>query len=99
MSLDIHSISFLDGGAPVRTDRVIAAFYPGVATPAGSGAGASVAVPFVLNVSTAYSVQVTPSQDAVPFVTKTATGFTVTLNPRLAANTLPAGTIDVVVLA
>lgn len=47
-----------------------------------------------------YSVQVTCGQDAVPYVTnKKADRFDVVLTPRLAANTLAAGSFDVVVNA
>lgn len=72
-----------------------------VATAAGSGAGASVTLAVVFKAPipasvTSYNVHVTPNQDAVPFVTsKTNAGFTLTLNPRLAANTLAAGTNDI----
>ena len=47
-----------------------------------------------------YNVFVSPNQDAVAYVTgKTNSGFNVVLNPRLAANTLAAGTFDLLVLA
>jgi hypothetical protein len=72
-----------------------------VANAAGSGAGASVTVAIVFSPvlpTSDYNIQVTPDQDAVAFVdsaTKTTAGFTLTLNPRLAANTLGAGTSDI----
>ena len=74
-----------------------------VASAAGSGAGASVATDVVFDPAlpssvSVYRVHVTPDQDAVPFVSsKTNSGFTFTLNPRLAANTLSAGTNDIYV--
>lgn len=106
MSYDLHTVSIIPGCTPQRLDRVRLGFFPGVATPAGGGAGQSVSVTVNatlfpgLSLPSTYNVHVTPNQDAVPFVTnKTASGFTVTLNPRLAANTLAAGTIDIEVLA
>ena|ERR1017187_7511 len=70
-----------------------------VANAAGGSAGAAVstAVTFTTPLPTAnYLVTATPNQDGVCYVTsKLTTGFTLVINPRLAANTLAAGTIDV----
>ena len=102
MSQDLHTIAFLDGGAnTMRTDRVLMAYLPGVAYPAGAGAGAAVVIPVttIKGLPAKYSVQVTPDQDCTWFVTKGIGSFTVTLNPRLAANALAGGAIDIKVVA
>lgn len=97
----VHSVETPAGSQPEQQDRVILGMLHDVANGAGGGAGQAV----VVNVAMAglppnYSVQVTPNQDAVAYVTaKTSAGFTVTLNPRLATNTLAAGTFDVTVSA
>lgn len=102
MGLDIHTIDVVPGSNPTaQPDRVLFALLEGVATAVGSGAGVAVVTPISgLQLPANYAVQVTPNQDAVPFVSgKTQSGFNVTLNPRLAANTLAAGTVDIAIFA
>ena len=97
----VHTLAIVGGSTNARQDKLVAALKGNVANVIGAGAGLSVvtAVAFANELPTGYTVQVTPNQDAVAFVTnKTSTGFDVTLSPRLAANTLAAGTFDVTVL-
>lgn len=101
---DMHTVEVPDGSAPAWQDRVIIAMIPGVVNAAGGGAGAAVttAVSGLVNLPANYGVFINPGQDATWFIpsgSKTATGFNVTLTPRLAANTLAAGTFDVIVVA
>jgi hypothetical protein len=101
MSIAKHIIH--DHGGFGDTQSVRMAQAVNVANLIGGGAGQSIvtAVAFAAPMPDAtYSVQVTPHQDAVAFVTaKTVSGFNVTLTPRLAADTLAAGTFDVLVTA
>ena len=102
MAKELHTVSLLKGTVLAQEDRVLLGMQVAVANAAGGGAGAAVvtAVAFAGDLPAKYSVFVNPGQDATWFVSgKTATGFNVTLNPRLAANTLAAGTIDVLVVA
>lgn len=102
MSKDLHTVSLLKGTQLAREDRVLLGVQTAVANVAGAGAGASVvtSIAFTGELPASYNVQVTPNQDAVAYVSnKTSSGFDVTLNPRLAANTLAAGTFDVLVTA
>jgi hypothetical protein len=106
MSLIQHNIAVPDGAAPAYQDRTILAVIPGVANLAGGGAGTAVTTAVSLPASASlpanYAVLVNAGQDATWFVpsnSKTSSGFNVTLTPRLAANTLAAGTFDVVILA
>lgn len=100
MTLPVHTIDVLPGSQQAQPDRVLFANLNGVANAAGSGAGAAVTVAVTGSFPAKYSVLVDPGQDATWYVSaKTETSFTVNLNPRLAANTLSAGTIDIVVLA
>lgn len=103
MSFDVHTVSVVKGStAQAQQDRQIIGFQHAVANGVGGGAGQSVtvAVAFTGELPASYGVQISPSQDAVAFVSaKTQNGFNVTLNPRLAANTLAAGTFDVLVYA
>lgn len=102
MSQQIHTVEVPDdaGSGMSRRDRVLLGNLQ-VANAAGGGAGQAVTVAVaVKNLPAKYSVLVNPGQDATWFVTqasKNAAGFTVTLYPRLAANTLAAGTIDVMI--
>ncbi len=99
--LDQHTIEVPDGASPASTDRTLIGSVPNVANIAGGAAGASVTTAVAMeNLPANYSVLITPDQDAVAYVTnKTSSGFNVVLNPRLAANTLGAGTFDVLVVA
>lgn len=101
MGIDVHTVDQLDGSNFNRQDRVIAGMQSGVANAVGGGAGAAVttSVSFA-NLPANYTVVVNPGQDATWYVNnKTSSGFDVVLTPRLAANTLAAGTFDVLVFA
>lgn len=103
MSQQIHTIEVPEGALQglSQKGRLLVANLPGLANAVGGGAGASVvtAVSGLKNLPANYSVVVNPGQDATWFVSgKTSTGFNVTLNPRLAANTLAAGTFDVLIV-
>lgn len=98
MPFDTHTIETPDGGYGFnQKGRILLASALGVANAVGGAAGAAVTVTVtgLKNLPASYGVLVNPGQDATWFVSaKTATGFTITLNPRLAANTLAAGTVD-----
>ncbi len=102
MAFEQHTIERTPGSnRPALQDRCIIGVLVAVANGAGGGAGQSVTTAVAgLRLPAAYDVIVTPNQDAVAYVTsKTLTGFSVVLNPRLAANTLAAGTFDVLIVA
>lgn len=104
MSIIQNHIASPDGFTPAFQDRAIIGTIPGVTNAVGGAAGASVTttvtLPASANLPTNYSVLVNPGQDATWYVNaKTANSFNVVLTPRLAANTLAAGTFDVVVVA
>ncbi|RKR46303.1 hypothetical protein [Paraburkholderia sp. BL17N1] len=102
MGLPVHTVEVLNGSTPLaRPDRLALALIEGLANVAGGSAGAAVTVAVTgLDLPAKYTVVVSPNQDATWYVSaKTNTGFTVNLNPRLAANTLAAGTIDIAILA
>jgi hypothetical protein len=99
--IDIHAIEFLNGGVPSNPDRLKAAILT-VANAAGSGAGAAVtvAVAFAEPMPAAYQVFCDAGQDVVCYASaKTVNGFTLNINPRLAANTVAAGNVNLLVLA
>jgi hypothetical protein len=102
MNLDVHTVS-IPGGQSAKKDRIICGQQNGVANAAGGSAGAAVvtAVAFPTNsLPPSYAVVVNPGQDATWWVDgKTQSGFNVHMLPRLAANTLAAGTFDVIVVA
>jgi hypothetical protein len=102
MSIVKNHIAQLDGSAAAYTDRLIIGTLIGVANVAGSGAGASVStvVTFAEPLPASFGVSLGMHQDAVGYITTITTfGFTVVLNPRLASNTLAAGTFDVKIFA
>lgn len=103
MGIDIHTIEVHGGGTTTaQPDRLGMVMLQNVPTSAGAGAGSAVVTPVAgldLPVSGGYIVQVEPNQDAAAFVTsKTQSGFSVSLSPRLAANTLASGTMDIMVV-
>lgn len=102
MSFDLHTVALIPGTVLTNQDRVILGQLLAVANPAGGSAGASVtvAVTFAGQLPPNYFVDVCPSADVTWYITaKTYAGFNVVLSPRLAANTIAAGTFDVRVTA
>ncbi|HEX7854454.1 MAG TPA: hypothetical protein VF503_12235 [Sphingobium sp.] len=102
MSKVVHSVSLLPGFDPTSfEDRLILGVKKALANVAGGSAGASVTVVLTgLSLPKNYTVFVSPGQDATWWISaRTQSGFTVNLSPRLAANTLAAGTIDILVVA
>lgn len=102
MPQPIHTIEVPEGAINglSQPGRLLVGVLPGLANSAGGGAGASVnvVVSGLKNLPSKYAVVVNPGQDATWYVTsKTSTGFTVVLTPRLAANTLASGSIDVTI--
>jgi len=100
MPIPVHTVEVPDGLFLQTSDRLVLGTLNGVANLAGGGAGQSVATAITgMNLPPKYQVIVEPGQDATWWITaKTAAGFTVNLVPRLAANTLAAGTFNVTVL-
>jgi hypothetical protein len=101
MAQDLHTVEVIDGSTLAMGDRVILAHLPQQAYSAGGGAGQVVTLAVTgLKLPAKYSVLLGLGQDATGFVTaRTQTGFTVNIEPRLAANTLSAGSVDILVVA
>jgi hypothetical protein len=102
MALDLHTIGVVGGSDPLaHGDRLLVLLRKSLASPVGGSAGAAVAINIVSpNLPANAAIFVTPSQDATHWITnRTAGAFTVNIAPRLAANTLAAGTFDLLVLA
>ena len=99
----VHTVVVPDGAMQglANPGQLVIGVLKGIANVVGGGAGLAVTTAITgLKLPASYTVLVQPNQDATAFVTsKTATGFSVTLTPRLAANTLAAGTFDVVIVA
>lgn len=99
----LHTLETPDGAYGFnQKGRALMGCGNGVANAAGASAGAAVTVVVsgIKGLPANFGVQVNPGQDATWYVTsKTSSGFTITLNPRLAANTLAAGTIDWLLVA
>jgi hypothetical protein len=109
MAYDIKTVEVPPGPSSPTTvvpylakqDRVMLSNFS-VPNAAGGSAGAAVTVAILMQLPAKYTVLVNPDQDATAYVaqsSKSTSGFTITLNPRLSANTLAAGVLDVTVLA
>jgi hypothetical protein len=97
----MHTISVLDlANGFARADRIIMGLIT-VSYGAGGGAGAAVTAAVTLgDLPATYSVFTGASADATAYVSaQTSTGFTLNVSPRLAANTLAAGSMKVLILA
>ena len=104
MPIDFHTIETVDGSAPTnRSDRLIVAFLPGVANPAGGSPGAAVTVAITgLVLPASYSVQITPGSGVIASVlqsSKTNSGFSIVLTPLSSSATVAAGSFDAMVFA
>lgn len=101
MGFPLHTLAVKDGSDLSRPDRLELYLKSQIANAAGGGAGQSVAIPVAIkNLPAKYTAFVSPSQDATWWISnRTQAGFTVNLAPRVAGNTLAAGTFDLVVLA
>jgi hypothetical protein len=102
MPLDFHTVEAPDGSTFTNTDKIIVGLQLGVVNAsAGAGVAVTTAVSFPAgSLPAAYMVHVTPSQFCLPTVTaKTNSGFNVVLTPNIAANSIGAGTFDVMVVA
>lgn len=101
MALDKHTTHVLDGSLAAFTDRTIL-WAQTVANAAGGGAGSPVttAVTVAEGLPANYLVLVTCVQPltAVNVTGKTQSGFNVVLTPTVAATTLAAGSVDILVL-
>lgn len=101
MGFDLHTIEMIDGGSPTaQPDRLKVLLEFAVATGAGAGAGDAVTTAISgVTLPANYIVLAEMDQDATWYTSnKTQTGFDIVMNPRLAANTLAAGTINIIVL-
>jgi len=101
MSKDLHTVALMKGTQLSREDRLIVGQQRGVVNAAGGGAGQAVTttVTFLGNLPTSFQAMVDPHQDATWYTTnKTANTIDVVLTPRLAANTLAAGTFDITLI-
>lgn len=101
MSIIDHTVAQVNGAPLYRKDVAFIGMLADVATDAGGGAGQAVTKDIAgLSLPAIYTVNVIPDQDATAFVTlKTQSGFRITLRPRLAANTLSAGHVDIQIIA
>ncbi|MDE2101955.1 MAG: hypothetical protein KGL39_32210 [Patescibacteria group bacterium] len=98
--IDVHTQKFAQGSAlPAQQDRLANYVAYGIANGSG-GAGATVTVAVTvpgnqLPASGNYFVDYDLPADYTVFTTaKTAAGFTVNLQPRLASNSVAAGTFN-----
>lgn len=103
MAIAKHRLSVLDSPTAAQfTDKVLMAQQLDIATAAGGGAGQTVAtvVTFPEALPAGYQVVVSPKLAVVWWITaRTTFGFTVNIAPLLAATTLGASTVDVLVIA
>jgi hypothetical protein len=100
MGLDLHTVEMNDGSSPTaQPDRLKCLLQFAVTTAAGAAAGDSVTTTISgVTLPAAYIVLVEVDQDATWYAaSKTQTGFEVVTSPRLAANTLAGGTINIIV--
>lgn len=97
MGIAYHTLYAPDGVGLNLFDRAIVgtvtAIYPSV----GAGSLSSVAVSWTEPVITPYALVMSPIEDCTYYFTnKTALGCTLNVLPRLAANTLSGGSVEII---
>jgi hypothetical protein len=101
MGLAYHDLYSVDGQLLNTFDRA----YFGTVTvtyAAGGGAGSAVTatVSWTEPVPTPYCAIMSPVEDCTYFISaKTTLGFTLNVLPRLAANTLAGGTVEILIVS
>lgn len=102
MGLPTHTVNQGKGSTGfTRVDEITIVSLLQVAYGAGGGAGAAVTVAVAgLSLPANYTVFIGDlGQDATAFISaRTTAGFTVNIRPRLAANTLAAGAVDLKIM-
>lgn len=99
MSKFLHTVGIIPGADPGWTDHLKVGLIKGLAYGVGGSAGAAVSVNVAGSFPANYSVFPSVGADLVVNITaKTPAGFTVNIEPRLAANTIAAGTLDLFVI-
>lgn len=105
MGVPFHSIEAVDGFNEFAfVDRAMVGLNLAVAYPTGGTAGTiatqAVALPTSADLPANYAVFVELGADLTWFITsKTSAGFTLNVAPRLAANTVAAGTANILIVA
>jgi len=99
MAFDLHTVEVKDGSDLNDSDRLGLYMLSGVATAAGGGAGTAVTTAVSVSLPATYHVFATSNLAVTINVTsKTQSGFNVVITPVLAATTLGAGTLDILVV-
>jgi hypothetical protein len=100
MSKFLHTVGVIAGADPGWSDHARLGAIFAQAYGAGGGAGQAVTAAVTgLKLPPNYAVLPSPGADVTVYVTnKTASGFTLNILPRLAANTVAAGSVDLVIV-
>ena len=103
MGIPLHVVDMIGSTPSGQNDRLTAVVQANIANGAGGGAGVVVSVPvtFAEKMPTAnYVAFVEANQDATTWASaKTTAGFTANIQPRLASQTLAAGSFDILIIA
>jgi hypothetical protein len=99
MGIAYHTIHAPDGAGLNLFDRVTIGTVTAVYPSATAGATSTLAVTWNEPVALTYTAIMSPIEDCTYFITnKTTVGFTLNVNPRLAANTLGGGSVEILLL-
>jgi hypothetical protein len=104
MPFEMHTVEVLDGSNFTNYDKLVVGVQNAVAHSGASvGTAVTVAVSFSTALPSTYAVFVDGSDPnavySVPGASKTNAGFNVVITPVISADTLAAGTFDVLVVA
>lgn len=100
MGLSYQSLYAPDGLATNRSDAVIFGTVSATYASASAGVASTVAVTWTEPVPTTYCAVMSPVEDCTYYLTsKTTLGFTLNVLPRLAANSLAGGTVEIMVVS
>lgn len=100
MGVAYHTLYVPDGAAVNLFDRVVVGAYPVTYVGGSAGVAVTTVVTFGGRVPTPYAAVVSSVEDSTYYVTsRTNTGCSLVISPRLAANSLAGGTVQLMIVS
>lgn len=100
MGIAYHTIYTPDGAGTNLFDRVVVGSVTAVYPAATAGATSTIAVTWGEPIPTPYAALISPIEDCTYFVSaRTTVGCVLNVLPRLAANTLAGGSVELFILS
>lgn len=100
MGIAYHTLYATDGTGLNVADRVYFGTVTATYASASAGVASTIAVAWSEPIPTPYCAIMSPVEDCTYFISvKTTLGFTLNVLPRLAANALAGGTVEILIIS